>query len=90
MSELEEFLLLKAINRNTGHKQSVTTLQMFMNGSLEKKVKQTPAYASKNSYPVELENIFYLNNKPVLRTSLFIVNPRKGMFEFSYKIMDWT
>lgn len=77
VSELESFLLEKAVKRNGGR----LDLQMCLDKVL---VKET------NKDLNVMTNIYKVHGRVVMKTELSVVNPHKGSLFLKYKVMDWS
>lgn len=79
VKELEEFLLTRAIKRNSSN--SKLDIMMALDGNL---VKETEKSIEK------LCATYRFHDRVILKTELTVVNPHKGSLMLSYKVMDWS
>lgn len=77
VSELENFLLEKAVKRNGCR----LDMQMCLSSTL---VKETT-----NDLEV-MTSVYKLHGRIIMRTDLSVVNPHKGSLLLKYKVMDWS
>lgn len=79
VSELEEFLLTRAVKRN--NKNFNLSISKCLDGTITKEVEKSIETVSSR---------YKLHDRVVLRTELKVVNPHKGSLLLSYKVMDWS
>lgn len=77
VSELENFLLEKAVKRNGGR----LDIHMCLNSTLTKETT--------NDLEM-MASVYKIHGRIVMRTELSVINPHKGSLLLKYKVMDWS